>query len=130
MKIIQFRCPLPETTLGLRQEIIDTINRWSRFQWLANRPGYQTRPFSYALWRTHTIQPDLSWANVDEIYPHLGDTGREEWNERFGDGDGPPQGVLRMAPVIQALPDFKIEIVDVADPVAAGYLPEPKELET
>jgi hypothetical protein len=31
--------------------------------------------------------------------------------------------------MIQSLPDFKIEIVDVADLVAAGYLPEPQELE-
>jgi hypothetical protein len=124
MKIIQFRCAVPQATAGIRQKMLDTINRWSRLQWLANDPEYQTAPFGAEQWHTHTTDSDLSWADVDAIYPHLGDTGRQEWDERLG--DGPLQGILRMAPLLQALPDCKLEIVDVADPVAAGYLPAPE----
>lgn len=75
------------------------------------------------MWHTHTTDADLSWANVDAIYPHLGDTGRQEWDERLG--EGPLQGILLQAPLLQALPACKLVIVEVPDLVAAGYLTAP-----
>jgi len=120
MKIIQFRCSVPQATAGIRQKMLDTINRWSRLQWLADQPEYQTNQFGAEQWHTHTTDADLSWANVDAIYPHLGDTGRQEWDERLG--DGPLQGIFRHAPLLQALPTCKLEIVNIEDPFLAGYI--------
>jgi hypothetical protein len=35
---------------------------------------------------------------------------------------------LLLAPLVATMPDLKLQLVDVADPIAAGYLPEPQLL--
>jgi hypothetical protein len=35
-------------------------------------------------------------------------------------------GILLHAPLVVAMPEVKLQMVEVPDPVAAGYLPVPK----
>jgi hypothetical protein len=33
-------------------------------------------------------------------------------------------GIVLLAPLVAAMPDIRLQMIEVADPVAAGYLPE------
>lgn len=123
MKIIQFRCEYDPPVTQLKQIMVDQCNTWSRLQRLANDPDYTTSPFNMDNWRVKLDDPHVHWVDWDAIYDLLGDDGRFIADQMFG--TGPLQGVLRLAPLVQAMPDIRLELVDVSDPVAAGYLPEP-----
>ena len=122
MKIIQFRCPEPPAA-QLRAVMVDQVNTWSRLQRLADDPEYVTAPFTVDDWHVHTTEADLHWTNWDAVYTALGDDGRAIADQLLG--EGPMQGILRHAPLVAALPDVRLEIVDVADLVAAGYVAAP-----
>jgi hypothetical protein len=77
-----------------------------------------------SVWREHTQTPGLWWVDWDAIYTHLGDDGRAIADQMLG--DGPLQGILRLAPLVAAIPNLRLQLVEVADPVAEGYLPEPE----
>lgn len=123
MRIIQFLCPFDPPATRLRQLMVDQVNTWSRLARLSDDPDYGTRPWSMDDWREHQTTPGLWWADYGGIYEHLGDDGQKIADQMFG--TGPMQGILRLAPLVQQLPDCRIQIVDVPDPVAAGYLPAP-----
>lgn len=121
MKIIQFRCPSDPPASQLKALMIEQVNTWSRLQRLASDPDYGTDPFGADQWRVHTQDSALHWADWGAIYAHLGDDGRKIADQMLG--DGPLRGILRMAPLVASMPDLRIQIVEVDDPVAAGYLP-------
>jgi len=120
MKIIQFRCPIDPPASQLKALMIEQVNTWSRLQRLTTDPEYITKPFSLEQWHAHTQDPALYWADWDAIYAALGDDGQKIADQMLG--SGPLQGILRMAPLVAQMPDVKIQIVDVADPLAAGYV--------
>ncbi len=99
--------------------MVDQINTWSRLQRLASDPEYVTNPFDGSIWHEHTVTAGLWWLDYDGVYDVLGDDGRLIADQMFG--DGPLQGILKFAPLVQALPNAKLEVVEVADLVAAGY---------
>lgn len=127
MKILQFRCLQDPPATQLKQLVIEQANTWSRLQRLSNDPNYTTSPFSVDLWKPHTTIAGLYWLNYDSIYNNLGDDGRLIADQMLG--DGPLRGILKNAPLVNALPDSKLEVVEVLDLVADGYLPEPESLE-
>lgn len=121
MKIVQFLCPADPPASQLKALMVSQVNTWSRLQRLASDPDYSTVPWDMSVWREHTTTPGLWWVDWDSIYAHLGDDGRAIADQMLG--TGPLQGILRMAPLVSSLPDLRLQVVDVADPVAAGYLP-------
>ena len=125
MKVIQFICPHDPPSTQLRQLMVDQVNEWSRLQYLAHDPEYTTSPWSMDDWRQHLETPGLWWADYGAIYEHLGDSGRKIADQMFGFEH--LQGILRYAPLVVELPDVRIQIVEVDDPVAEGYLPAPVE---
>ena len=127
MKILQFLCPLNPPAEQLKQLMVDQINTWSRLRWLANDPEYTTQPFDLSVWREHTVTAGLWWLDYDGIYAQIGDDGRKIADQMFE--PGPLTGILLHAPLVVAMPDMKLQLVDVADPVAAGYLPETESTE-
>lgn len=124
MRILQFQCPYPDLAAALKQRMLDQINTWSRLQRLASDPAYGTDPFGMDQWHTHQTDASIHWADWDAIYANLGDDGRKIADQMLG--TGPLQGILRMAPLVQQLPNMRLEMLDVPDPVAAGYLPDPE----
>ena len=123
MKILQFLCPQDPPASNLKQLMLDQVNTWSRLQRLANDPEYTTAPFGPEIWREHTAIAGLWWLDYDSVYAHIGDDGRKIADQMLG--TGPLQGILKMAPLVQALPGTKLELIEVEDPVVAGYLPVP-----
>ncbi len=123
MKILQFLCPQDPPATQLKALIIDQINTWSRLQRLSKDPDYITSPFGDDTWYEHTTIQGLWWMNYDSVYAAVGDDGRKIADQLLG--DGPLQGILRMAPLVQQLPDTRLQIVDVEDAVESGYLPTP-----
>jgi hypothetical protein len=123
MKILQFLCPQDPPASQLKLLMVDQVNTWSRLQRLSSDPDYVTQPFDASIWHEHTTTPGLWWLDYDSVYAHIGDDGRKIADQMLG--NGALQGILKMAPLVQALPGTKLELVEVADPIAAGYLPEP-----
>lgn len=121
MIILQFLCPQDPPATQLKQLMLDQINTWSRLQRLSSDPDYSTAPFGPEIWREHTATAGLWWFDYGSVYAHIGDDGRKIADQMLG--NGPLQGILKVAPLVSALPDSRLELVDVADPVAAGYLP-------
>ena len=128
MKILQFLCPQDPPATQLKQLMVDQVNTWSRLQRLANDPDYTTAPFDASIWHEHTTTAGLWWLDYDTVYAHIGDDGRKIADQMLG--TGPLQGILKMAPLVQVLPGTKLELVEVADLVAAGYLPAPENSQT
>lgn len=123
MKLIQFRCPIPQVAAGLQQVMLEQVNTWSRLNWLPDDPNYVSQPFGMEQWSQHTTDPDLYWANWGAIYDNLGDDGRVIADRFFG--DGPLQGLLRTVPLLPQFPSMLLEIVDVPNLVEAGYVSPP-----
>ena len=123
IKVIQFHCPNPEVAEELKAAILEVANEFSGLPFRAEDPEYITNPFGMDEWREHTQTPGLWWANYGAIYQHLGGSGRKLADRLLG--FGPLQGILRHAPLALAYPDMRLEIVDVQDPVAEGYLAAP-----
>lgn len=125
MKIIQFTCDVHVVSNELKLMMLQQVNAWSRLQRLSNDENYVTAPFGYETWHTHTTNPNLHWADWDAIYSALGDDGRII-ADRFL-GEGPFKGLLRMTDLLPVIaPGVRLQIVDVADPFADGYLPAPE----
>jgi hypothetical protein len=123
MKILQFLCPQNPPADTLKQIMVDQVNTWSRLQRMSGDPGYGTDAFDLSIWREHTTTIGLWWMDYDSVYANIGDDGRRIADRMLG--EGPLQGILRLAPLVQELPSTKLDLVEVADPVAAGYLPKP-----
>ena len=124
MKVIQFLCP--DTTIAnqLKALVLAQANKWSRLQYLAEDPEYITNPFDMDEWREHSQTSGLYWADYGKIYEHLGDHGRDIADQMFG--FEPLQGILRHAPLVLLYPEMRLQIVDVQDQVAQGYLLNPE----
>lgn len=127
MKILQFLCPQNPPAEQLKQIMVDQINTWSRLQRLTSDPDYSTDLFDVSIWHEHTITPGLWWLDYDAVYQHIGDDGRKIADQMLG--TGPLQGILRLAPLVQALPSTRLDLIDVPDLVADGYLPKPVKME-
>lgn len=129
MKIIQFILLHAETAEELKQRILHQANTWAGFNYLrVDDPDYTTDPFGMDEWHAHLETPGLWWADYGRIYEHLGDRGREIANQMFGAGER-LQGILLNAPLSLGYPDARLQIVEVADPVADGYLAAPEDIE-
>jgi hypothetical protein len=126
MKILQFLCPLNPPAEQLKAIMLEQVNTWSRLQRLASDPEYTTQPFDMSIWHEHTATAGLWWMDYDSVYANIGDDGRKIADQMFE--PGPLTGILLHAPLVLAMPNMKLQLVDVADPVAAGYLPEPQLL--
>jgi hypothetical protein len=124
MRVLQFLCPLNPPAEQLKQLMVDQINTWSRLQWLANDPEYTTQPFDLSVWREHTVTAGLWWLDYDSVYAHIGDDGRKIATQLLE--PGPLTGIVLLAPLVSTMPDLKLQMIEVLDPVAAGYLPEPE----
>ena len=124
MKILQFLCPTNPLAEQLKQLLVDQMNTWSRLQRLASDPEYTTAPFDTSIWRERTTTAGLWWLDYDSVYANIGDDGRKIATQLLE--PGPLTGILLHAPLVVAMPDMKLQMVEVADPVAAGYLPEPE----
>jgi hypothetical protein len=128
MKIIQFILLHAETAEELKQRILHQANTWAGFNYLReDDPDYSTDPFDMDEWHEHLETPGLYWAHYGKIYAHLGDRGREVADQMFGT-DGPLQGILLHAPLSLDYPDARLQIVEVDDPVAEGYLAAPVDI--
>ena len=123
MKVIQILCPNPQLAEQLKAIVLEVANEMSVLRYRAEDLEYQTRPFGMDQWREHTQTPGLWWANYGEIYKHLGDVGCRLADRFFG--FDPMHGILRHAPLLLAQPEMRLQILDVQDPVAQGYLPPP-----
>lgn len=124
MRILQFTCVPNPPSDQLKQAMVDQLNEWSRLSYLADDPNYVTNRYDVSIWREHLTTPGLWWVDYDSLYNHIGDSGRKIADQMFG--SGPMQGILRFSPLYQALPGTKLDMVEVADLVAAGYMPEPE----
>jgi hypothetical protein len=126
MRILQFLCPQDPPAEQLKQLMVDQINLWSRLQWLANDPEYITQPFDLSVWREHTVTAGLWWLDYDSVYANIGDDGRKIATQLLE--PGPMGGFLLLAPLVATMPDLKLQMIEVAEPIAAGYLPAPEVL--
>jgi hypothetical protein len=122
MRILQFVCVPNPPAEQLKQLTVDQLNTWSRLRWLSTDPNYVTAPYDASIWQAHQTIPGLWWLDYDSLHTHVGDDGRVIADQMLG--TGPLQGILRLAPLVQELPGTRLELVDVDDPVAAGYVAE------
>ena len=120
MKILQFYCPQTTLASELKDCITEQANIWSRLSRLSSDPEYVTAAFKVDAWQEHTTKPGLWWVDYDAIHSALGDDGRKIANHLIG--SPVIKGVLQKAPFNDASPESVLEMVDVADPVATGYL--------
>jgi hypothetical protein len=127
MRVLQFLCPLNPPAEQLKQLMVDQINTWSRLRWLSTDPEYTTAPFDTSIWREHITTEGLWWLDYDSTYAQIGDDGRKIADQMFE--PGPLTGILLHAPLVVEMPEMKLQLVEVADPIAAGYLPEPESTE-
>lgn len=117
MQIIQFNCPDPQAANQLKALMTGITNDISRLSYLANDPEYVTEPFSIDGWFEHLQTPGLYWTSWDAVYSALGDTGRS-----IADNMILP---FMVGQEFAAFPGIVLEVVEVADPVAAGYVLAP-----
>ena len=120
MKILQFYCPQDPPATELKECITEQANIWSRLHRLSADPAYITDTFRVDAWKEHTTKPGLWWVDYDSIHAALGDDGRTIANHLIG--SPVVKGVLQKAPFNDVSPESVLEMVDVADPVAEGYL--------
>jgi hypothetical protein len=128
MRVLQFLCPLNPPAEQLKQLMVDQINTWSRLRWLSSDPEYTTQPFDLSVWREHTVTAGLWWLDYDSVYAQIGDDGRKIATQLLE--PGPMAGNMLLAPLVETMPDLKLQMIEVADPIAAGYLPEPESTES
>lgn len=120
MRILQFLCPYNPPSDQLKQLMTDQMNTWSRLRWLSTDPDYITAPFTVDIWKEHTTITGLYWFDYDSVYNNIGDDGRSIADQMLG--NGALQGILKMAPLVQSLPGTKLELLDVEDMIAEGYI--------
>ena len=77
-----------------------------------------------SIWHEHTTTPGLWWIDYASVYAQIGDDGRKIADQMLEPGQ--LTGILLRAPLAVAMPEVKLQMVEVPDPVAAGYLPVPK----
>lgn len=118
MKLIQFTCDNTELAQALKEKMTRIVNLLSRLNFLTNDPEYITSPFGTDGWYTHTVETNLHWSLWDAVYANLGDNGRELADEVIID--------LIVGQEFNAYPGIILEIVDVENPYAAGYLTPPE----
>lgn len=120
MKIIQFRCLVPEIADQLKAMMVSQINEWSRLRWLKDDPEYATDTYDVSCWKQHLIDPAIYWVNWTPVYENLGESGKLIADQMLG--NGPMQGVLLGKPLVNSMPEIVLNILNVIDPVSEGYL--------
>ena len=120
MKILQFYCPQDPPATELKECITEQANIWSRLTRLSSDPEYVTAAFSVDTWQEHTTRPGLWWVDYDAIHAALGDDGRKIANHLIGSEI--IKGALQKAPFNNVSPESVLELVEIDDLIAAGYI--------
>ena len=120
MKILQFYCSNDPPATELKACITEQANIWSRLTRLALDPDYVTAVFSVDTWQEHTTRPGLWWVDYDSIHAALGDDGRTIANHLIG--SEVIKGALQKAPFNNVSPESVLELVEIDDLIAAGYV--------
>jgi hypothetical protein len=119
MHILQFRATDPGDIQAAIGAMLVTVNGWSLLDFRARNDADQvTQPWGPDVFQQHTTEPDLWWANWSQVYPHLGEIGRSLADLNIATSDNP--GILIGSPLGPRR--ISIELVDVDDLVAAGYV--------
>lgn len=115
MLVFQLTSPNLETADILRAVMLDQINTWSRLDRLAEA-GNVTQPFSDAIWKKHPTEM-LHYVDWMAVYNNLGDDGRKIADVMVGSVESP--GPLLRTDLAGG---SRLQLVEVADPIAEGYL--------
>jgi hypothetical protein len=119
MQIIQFRATTQDDIAAAVGAMLATVNGWSLLDFRARNDAEQvTQPWGPDVFQQHTTEPELWWANWDQVYPHLGEIGQQMAALNIGTSDNP--GILIGSPLGPRR--ISIELVYVDDLVAAGYV--------
>jgi hypothetical protein len=103
-------------------------NAFSAIPFRMEDPEYVTRPFGMDVWHEHLQTPGLYWADYSTIYRHIGNVGREILNQLIGTKAW--QGILLRVPLDVDFPESCMQLVEVDDLVAQGYIAAPVVIET
>jgi hypothetical protein len=126
MKILQFYCPNDPPATELKECITEQANIWSRLTRLSSDPDYVTAVFSVDTWKEHTTRPGLWWVDYGSIHAALGDDGRMIANHLIG--SEVIKGALQKAPFNNLSPESVLELVEIDDLVAAGYMANTEQI--
>jgi hypothetical protein len=119
MHILQFRATDPGDIQAAIGAMLVTVNGWSLLDFRARNDAEQvTQPWGPEVFRQHIADPEIWWTNWSQIYPHLGEIGRGLADLNIGTPDN--LGILIGSPLSARA--LTLELVDVADLVAAGYV--------
>ena len=123
MDIIQFSCPDPTVAATLMTDINGIVNEWARLSWLTNDPRYNTALFSTAQWQAMASTPTTYWCDYDAVYNNLGDSGRAVSDMLVG--TTAQAGYMTQHPLVPSLAGTQLQLLNVTDLVAAGYMAAP-----
>ena len=126
--VIQFNCPDAQTAQALKTCILEMVNAFSAIPFRMEDPEYVTRPFGMELWHEHLQTPGLYWADYGAIHMHIGNVGRQILDRVIG--TKARQGLLSRLPLAVDLPESVMQLVEVDDLVAQGYIAAPVVIET
>jgi hypothetical protein len=127
MRILQFHLTSEEALHAAQRDMLATITAWSLLSWrAANNPEQVTKAWGSEIFNKHTTDQTLFWVDWGAIYPHLGEIGQALADVQIV-GTSEMPGVLIGTPL--GFWQVTLELVEVADLVAAGYLPEPESTE-
>jgi len=118
-QVLQFNCSDINTVSQITTLMSDIANNLSRLSYLADESGYVTSPFNANDWLEHTQTAGLYWINWDAVYAALGDNGRH-----IADVMILP---LMVGQAFSAFPGIILALENIADLIAAGYLPADQE---
>jgi hypothetical protein len=119
MQIIQFRATTQDDMAAAVGAMLATVNGWSLLDFRARNDAEQvTQPWGPDVFSQHAEDPDLWWVDWDAIHAHLGEIGQQMAALNIGTSDNP--GILIGSPLGPRR--ISIELVDVDDLVAAGYV--------
>ena len=122
MSIIQFRAAEPDDIAAAVGAMLVTVNGWSLLDYRAKNDAEQvTQPWGPEAFRQHAEDPDLWWVDWDAIHAHLGEIVQQMAALNIGASDNP--GILIGCPLGPRR--IVIDLVDVDDLVAAGYVEAP-----
>ena len=124
MRIIEFECYTPEIAFVLKAIMTFQLNQWSRLSYLVTDEEYQTDMFDESIWKVHTQNENLYWANYDEIFSNLGFSGQQIATQLLEPGVF--TGVLLQRQLLPSYaPETVLELKNIEDLVAEGYMVEP-----
>ena len=119
MHILQFRATDQDDIQAAIGAMLVTVNGWSLLDYrVTHDPEQVTQPWGPEAFQQHTTEPELWWANWSQVYPHLGEIGCELADLNIGTPDN--LGILIGSSL--SARELTLELVDVDDLVAAGYV--------